>query len=151
MTSLRQNRSPDIRCNCTDCRKGVRARGRNSDLVLPSDVVHLDNIQVKTDGLPVYSAQGRRIWVYHFELRAGGFHESAYVTVEEGMSRGHIEDIIGAAQERFVQKVAQVKAEKSGKHAPSPDERDDISEVLKDLNNWRKKKRAGTAPILFVP
>lgn len=134
-----------------DCRKSKYKLGRPSDLVLPKDVVHIDNIQVKQDGLPVYSATGRRIWVYHFELRAGGYHESAYVTVEEGMSRAHIEDIIGAAQERFVQKVARIKAEKSGKHAPSPDERDDISEVLKDLNNWRKKKREGLAPLIFTP
>lgn len=145
-----QPQNPSIRCNCVDCRKGRGAKGRTTDLLLPKDVVHIDNIQVKTDGLPVYSAVGKRIWVYHFQLRAGGFHESAYVTVEEGMSRAHIEDIIGSAQERFVQKVARLKDEKSGKHAPSPSERDDIAEVLKDLNNWRKKKREGLAPILFV-
>ena len=122
-----------------------------SDLVLPKDVVHLSNIWVKQDGIAVANNDGKQVFLYSFEMRAGGFHETVVLTVVEGMSRAHIEDIIGAAQERFVQQVARKKDDKAGKHAPSPDERDDMSGVLKDLNDWRKKKRAGKTPILFVP
>ena len=143
-----------IRCRCYDCQTGLGKVGIQTDLVLPKDVVHLSNIQVtekRESGLVVLSERGRRVWLYTFEMRAGGFHETLVVTVEEGMSRAHIEDIIGTAQERFVHDVARKKDEKSGKHAPSPDEREDVSSVLKDLNAWRKKKRDGRAPILFVP
>lgn len=146
---LKSSQPPDVRCNCIDCRKDRGIAGQSTDLTLPSDVVHVDNIQIKKDGLPVYTERGNRVWVYHFEMRAGGFHESAYITIEEGMSRAHIEDIIGAAQERFVKRVAEKRSELASKRAPSPSERDEVAEVLKDLYQWRIRKREGRTPLIF--
>lgn len=119
---------------------------------MPKDVVHIENLfPPKEGGVTVTDDLGNRAYVLHLMFHYGGYHNTVMLAATTGMSRAQIEDIIGAAQKRFIESVALKKQTLSGLHVPSPSERADQSAVLREINAYKTKRKLGKARTIFVP
>ena len=113
--------------------------------------MHIENLVPPKEGGETVTYNGQRAYVMHLMLHYEGFHNTVMLLAHTGMSRAQIEDIIGAAQERFIESVALKKQELSGLHVPSPSERADQSAVLREIHAYKQKRKSGKAPTIFVP
>tara|TARA_Y100000310_G_scaffold328100_1_gene395620 strand:+ start:13664 stop:14002 length:339 start_codon:yes stop_codon:yes gene_type:complete len=83
-------------------------------------------------------------YVFRFKDTKTGKGKKVVILPDAGASQAQIEDLAASAFERWLTEVREEEQKKSGKHAPSPEERKEVGKAIRDFREYAVRRRQST-------